>query len=100
MKWFDKWFAKMSKRAWNYVGNYDSPVSANYHKGSIVSLNELGAKTSINFTIYPANGGYVVQHSMYKRHEDTDGPVLTLIAREEDLGESIAHIITLEALRA
>ena len=100
MKWFDKWFAKMSHRAWNnrYMPDGDSAVYPNSSPSK--SLREFDAKTSITFTIYPANGGYVVQHSMYKRCEDSSGPTLTLVNRSDDLGEAIAHIITIEALKA
>jgi len=60
----------------------------------------IDAKSSISFAIYPANGGYVVEHSLRRRHADSDGTTLTLVNREEDLGTAIAHIITLESVKA
>lgn len=53
----------------------------------------------MNFTLYTANGGYVMEYATYGRKTDRRDTALHLIHNDQDLGQSIAHIITLEMLR-
>jgi hypothetical protein len=88
-----KWFRKLLNQK-----NEDHIYVPNM-KGQKPNLY-IDSKSSISFVIYPANGGYVVEHSLLRRHADSAGTTLTLVNREEDLGTAIAHIITLESLKA
>lgn len=88
-----KWFRKLRNQK-----NEDHIHVLNM-KGQKPNLY-IDTKSSISFVIYPANGGYVVEHSLRRRHADSAGTTLTLVNREEDLGTAIAHIITLESLKA
>jgi len=89
MKWFSKLLNKKNK-------NHIYALNSKRQEPKLY----IDAKSSISFAIYPANGGYVVEHSLRRRHADSDGTTLTLVNREEDLGTAIAHIITLESLKA
>jgi len=53
----------------------------------------------MNFTIMNAVGGYVMQYSQYDEKNDRSDRRLHIINSEQDLGQSIAHIITYEMLR-
>jgi hypothetical protein len=53
----------------------------------------------MNFTIYSANGGYVMEYSTYDPRTDERNNALHIIHSDTDLGQGIAHIITLEMLR-
>jgi hypothetical protein len=53
----------------------------------------------MNFTIHMANGGYVLEYSTYNDKTDRHDNALHIIPSEQDLGQGIAHIITLEMLR-
>ena len=53
----------------------------------------------MNFTIMNAVGGYVMQYSQYDEKNDRNDRRLHIITSDQDLGQSIAHIITLEMLR-
>ena len=53
----------------------------------------------MNFTIMNAVGGYVMQYSQYDEKNDRNDRRLHIINSEQDLGQSIAHIITYEMLR-
>jgi hypothetical protein len=53
----------------------------------------------MNFTIYSANGGYVMEYNMYDPRTDERNNALHIITSDQDLGQSIGHIITLEMLR-
>ena len=94
MNWFDRWFERQCRKAWSNSRNKTktSPV---------VSLERnMSARSSINFTIYPASGGWVIEHAKYTRDRDGDGPSLTIVNHGEELGKAVEHIISLESLRS
>lgn len=53
----------------------------------------------MNFTIMNAVGGYVMQYTQYDEKNDRHDRRLHIITSDQDLGQSIAHIITYEMLR-
>ena len=105
--WFDKWFAKQTKKAWENANSNDvnpdecgpSPYSSSIRGIGIVSKNTRIDGNGFNFTVYRASGGFVVQFASYDMKNDRSDTKLTIVNQEEDLGQSIAHIITMEALR-
>ena len=69
MKWFDKWFAKKCVQAWD--NRQDSEVipvntKAGLSRGGGQSIDSPG----MNFTVYRANGGHVIETRAYDRHKD------------------------------
>ena len=70
-------------------------------RNSIVSArdsHELDGEP-IRFNIFRANGGTVVQTHMYDRQKDRSFQQLHIVGHDQDLGESLGKIITLESLR-
>jgi len=90
MNWFKRLLARWSREAWEVPCN--SPVD--------IESNSPDARTSMRFTIYPASGGYVIEHHRYERHRDGEGPSLTIVNNGDSLGNAVEHILTLEALKA
>lgn len=91
MNWFKRKFAQWSREAWEYAHN---PTDI-----KVVERNSPDAKTSMRFTVYPASGGYVIEHYRYERHKDGDGPSLTIVNNGESLGTAVEHILAIEALK-
>jgi hypothetical protein len=54
---------------------------------------------AIQFTVYNANGGRVVETRRYDRQKDRSQTGLYIITGEQDFGHEIDKIITMEALR-
>ena len=93
MSWFKKKFNGWVRQAWEDArADVDQPTS--------VHSNNIDAKTSMRFTVYPASGGFVIEHYKSERFKDSDGPTLTIVNHGEELGKAVEHIIALEALRA
>ena len=93
MGWFKRKFAQWSREAWEDGRSMvDSPTS--------VHSNNIDAKTSMRFTVYPASGGYVIEHYKSERFKDGDGPSLTLVNNGDSLGTAVEHILAVEALKA
>lgn len=53
----------------------------------------------MNFRVYPATGGHIVEYSYYNERTDRNDQALHLIPSELDLGAELAKIMTLEALK-
>ena len=76
-------------------------VESKTHRGrALISRgSQLDSRGGLSFTIHVANGGYVLEYSTYNEKTDRHDHALHLIPSEQDMGQSIAHIITLEMLR-
>ena len=53
----------------------------------------------IRFNIFRANGGTVVQTHVYDRQKDRSFQQLHIVGHDQDLGECLSKILTLESLR-
>ena len=53
----------------------------------------------LRFNLFRANGGTVVQTHVYDRQKDRNLQQLHIVGHDQDLGESLGKIITMESLR-
>lgn len=53
----------------------------------------------MTFKIYPATGGHIVEYTFYNENNDRHDQALHLIPSGLDLGQELAKIMTLEALK-
>ena len=102
MKWFNKWFAKKCRQAWEDANQpQDTEMSTvKMRRGIAISTgsNELHSR-GVTFTLYKANGGHVVELRDYDPQSDRHVSSLHLVPTEKDMGEALNHIITYEALK-
>lgn len=77
--------------------NSTGVAKASAYIGSPYS-NRLDAP-GINFRICKATGGYVVETSSYDPNTDRSRSNLHIITDEQDMGQEIGKILTMEALR-
>ena len=73
-----------------------------------LSMNKLASTTRdrheldgepLRFNIFRANGGTVVQTYVYDRQRDRSNTQLHIVRHDQDLGESLNKIVTMESLR-
>jgi hypothetical protein len=75
-------------------------VETKTHRGRpLISRGSQLDSRGMNFTIHMANGGYVLEYSSYNEKTDRHDNTLHIINSDQDLGQGIAHVITLEMLR-
>lgn len=86
-EWFARWFNKDRNQTIEPSAAYDT---FNY-SGSY--------RSSITFTVYAANGGFVIQHNKQERNKDSNGPELTIVNSHDEIGKTIEHIMAIESLR-
>jgi hypothetical protein len=53
----------------------------------------------LNFKVWFANGGKVVQTNRYDRHKDRSQTSMYVITADQDFGKEIDKIVTMENLR-
>ncbi len=94
MKFFRKWFAKQCKRAWEDANELEKDVP----QLATVSSRVIDSH-GMNFTVYRANGGTIIETRKYDRKRDNNDHSLHIITDDKDLGEEIGKIITYENLR-
>jgi len=105
MKWFDTWFLKQSIKAWEFMRNQpdnlvaDSNIPPYSPHSQLKSLSRSFNMPSTSFRTFNANGGTVVEITYYDVTTDHTNCALHVIPSDKDLGESLAHIITYEALK-
>jgi len=79
-----------------WVMNYDSNSTKSICEPmSTSSLNGKG----MNFSIYSASGGHVMEYRMYDEKTDKMINNLHIITSDQDMGERIGLIVTTEILR-
>ena len=84
-----------------YPQDVNEVVETKTHRGrALISRgSQLDNRNGMSFTIHQANGGYVMEYSSYDEKTDRNNHNLHIITSDQDLGQGIAHVITLEMLR-
>ena len=114
MKFFDKWFAKKCRQAWEmHSSSLEVNISPNSYDLGITQQSQQSKPpinhNGMNMTVHKANGGYVVEcHPRYSEAmrdlkgvmgAHHNGSSLHIITEDQDLGAELSKIITYEALR-
>ena len=99
MNWLDNWILKRAKRIRNRnetIGSIGrAEISMNDDRPSIGS-----SKHRMNFTVYRANGGVLVEINRYDERKDQHHCELHIVTPEEDLGAALSKIVTFESLKS
>ena len=97
IKWFKKKIISWVREDWNKVRNegFEEPSTVSVSSGKRRSIDHNG----MNFTLYSASGGYIMEYKTYDPKIDKQYTALHIIPSDQELGQGIAHIITLEMLK-
>ena len=82
-----------------YPQDSDVVETKSHRRGSLISRGSTLDSRGMSFTIHMASGGYVLEYSSYDEKTDRHNHNLHIIPSDQDMGQGIAHIITLEMLR-
>ena len=96
MRWFEEWILQRARRISNRP-QADSTMTVN----QIMRENSIGDRQHrMNFAVYRANGGTVVEINRYDRKKDDNYCDLHIVHSDENLGEALGKIITFESLKS
>ena len=83
-------------RNWILNDNADS-----YANDSIISVEESKFNSEgMRLQVYRASGGFVIETRHYNRRKDENMNAMFVITEDQDLGEEIGKIITMETLKS
>ena len=91
MKWLYRWLDRKLRNTRELIEVAKDTTSIGNRPG--IDTN------GMNFTVYRANGGHVIETRVYDRQKDRNNTGLHIITDDKDLGEEIGRIITFEHLR-
>jgi len=96
IRWANRQIRDLEKYPEDSVNSY-GVASKSSMPTPVGSLSGNG-NNGMNFVVYSANGGKIVEFSSYDPHTSRSTRNLYIVTDKEDLGEEIAHIITVESL--
>ena len=107
MKWFKKMVIKWVRDDWDNTGQlmqddcYPSPkMSRSNTISTITGRNHIDSEPTLQFKVYSAVGGKIVEFSRYDRKSDRHDYQVYIINQDQDFGERIAKIATMENLKS
>jgi hypothetical protein len=101
MKWLDNWILQRAKR----IRNRNETISSIDRLQTGISISEdrpsIGSsKHRMNFVVYRANGGMMVEYNKYDDRKDQHYCELHIVHPDEDLGVALGKIVTFESLKS
>lgn len=110
MKWFDRWFYRQAKKAWDNKDAYEQNEAERDYKNRIsAKMNTLvGAQIErgspegqdrITFELTSAVGGRILNVRRYDDRKDRNDNQTYVIPSGEDVGARVAKILNLELLK-
>ena len=100
MKWLDNWILRRAK----YLRNRDDSIVSIDRAERGLGLKDAASIGSnrhrMNFVVYRANGGMMVEYNRYDDRKDQHHCELHIVHPDEDLGAALAKIVTFESLKS
>ncbi len=92
MRWLKRKLAK-------WVNEYNNEPKPSRELVISADSESVGSEPILNFKVFPAVGGRVVEFRYYDRKIDRSHTTTYIITNDQDFGERIAKIATLESLK-
>jgi hypothetical protein len=102
MNFFKRMIVKWVREDWEHAGRVpqdDCYPSTKLSRAKSINGSDVNSDPTLQFKVYNAVGGKVVEFTRYDRQKDRADHQIYVIGKDEDFGEKIAKISTLEVLR-
>jgi hypothetical protein len=104
MKWFKRMIVKWVCEDWDNardVQSEDCYPNSKMSRGmnTVSTRSGIDSDPTLQFKVYSAIGGKVVEFSHYDPKTDRSNRQVYIIGKDEDFGEKIARISTLESMK-
>jgi hypothetical protein len=93
MKWIKRKLAK-------WVNEYNNEPKPGRELVLSADSESVGSDPILNFKVFPAVGGRVVEFRYYDRKIDRNHTTTYIITNDQDFGERISKIATLEVMKS
>ena len=92
MKW-------LKRKLRNWINDYDNEVSMKLTASRDVEAQVCDAEPILNFRVFSAVGGSVVEFRRYDRKTDRNDTTTYIITKDQDFGDKISKIANMEMLK-
>jgi hypothetical protein len=102
MKWFDQWFVRKCRWAWenrDIADVAESPRARTSTTHLVIQEDEAPWSDGLRITIKKMIGGFVVSFRTYDRIKDRSDERNYIITDEQDFNSELGKIITMESMR-
>jgi hypothetical protein len=100
MNWFKRMVVKWVREDWESGSRQDDCYpTPKLSSMNAISTRDVNSDPTLQFKVYNAIGGKVVEFSRYDRKQDRSFHDIYIIGKNEDFGEKIAKIAMLEAFK-
>jgi hypothetical protein len=104
MKWFDRWFYRKCRWAWDHRDQDDVPQDILVSKypqpsGRLTISEEPDWGDGIRINVKKMIGGYVVSFRTYDRRSDRSDERHYIITDSQEFDRELGKMITLESMR-
>lgn len=93
MRWLKRKLAK-------WVNEYNNEPKPSRELVISADSESVGSDPILNFKVFPAVGGRVVEFRYYDRKMDRSNTTTYIITNDQDFGERISKIATLEVMKS
>ena len=100
MNWFKRMVVNWVKDDWENARNTMQEDCYPTTKNSISGSRDISSDPTLQFKVYNAIGGKIVEFHSYDRQTDRTHHQIYIIGKDEDFGEKIAKISTFEVLKS
>lgn len=97
MKWLSKWIYQQWQKG--QYGSSEIAVAQEVPRGRSIGGGHIRSD-GMNFTVYRADSGFVIEHTVYDKKTDRNNNSLYIVTEEQNLGEQLGKIIVVESLRS
>lgn len=96
MKWFKRWFARMSQEAWEEARVRPADTISSVK----LARDDAAIDDGLNITVKNAIGGRIVQVRHYNSKTDRNTYQVYVVPDDHDFEKELTRMITLETMRA
>jgi hypothetical protein len=99
MNWFKRMIVKWVREDWDKSREQDCYTNVASKNSISISTRDVNSDPTLQFKIYNAIGGKVVEFSRFDRQKDRNFHDIYIIGKNEDFGEKIAKIAMIESMK-
>ena len=99
MKWFDRWFYRQAKKAWDNKNKYDEVYLTPPGLLGAVECDDVDWGDGLNIRVKRVNGGFIINFRKHDRVKDRTQENIYIITDEMEFNQELGKLITLESMR-
>jgi len=89
----------LKRKLRNWINDYDNEVNMKLTPSRDIEAQVCDAEPILNFRVFSAVGGQVVEFRRYDRKTDRNDTTTYIVTKDQDFGDKISKIANLELLK-